>query len=101
MGHIWGGAGEQLGGIRRSLDISLKEPPLLALSQLPASQIYRHPNSESKAKFKGEKHNRKGFKKNKPSRRAYRKVTSNGSWVDPGLWAAHPPHPSPKRPDFL
>ena len=36
MGSIWGGAGEQLGGIRWSLDIYLKETPLLALSQLPA-----------------------------------------------------------------
>ena len=35
MGRIWGGASEQMGGIRRSLDISLKEPPLLALGQAP------------------------------------------------------------------
>ena len=29
-------AGEQLDGIRPSLDIQLKDPPLLALGQLPA-----------------------------------------------------------------
>lgn len=84
MGHR-AGAGEQLGGIRRSLDISLKEPPLLALKPTSCfTDLQSTPTAES-SQIQGEKHNRKGFKKNKPSRRAYRKGDFNGSWVDPGL----------------
>lgn len=98
-----GGAGNSwvaLGGFW--LDISLKEPPLLALSQLLLHRSARYPNSESKAKLKGENTNRKGFKKNKPSRRAYRKVTSK--WQLGGTQGFGLPTPhilSPKRPDFL